>query len=203
MSVIDNTIAFIHLCEFTMQQTLLSKNDLRSFKRYTHGGTSLKKRRKIKRPLVPGRTTHVVFKSSKAKGRLSFYRNKKLINSLLKERSRRFFVEIQDFVNMGNHLHLKVRFQDADMFRNFLRTFSGLLARRLTGAHRGTSFGGRFWDGLVYTRILFTRIEELGLKIYFSGNQIERDLGYRERTEYLKQWNRYLYKLKATRAGPE
>jgi REP element-mobilizing transposase RayT len=183
-----------------MQQLLLTKNELRAYKRYTHGGVSLKKRRKIKRPLVPGRTTHVVFKSSKARGDLSFYRNKKVVVSLLNERAKKFFVEVKDFVNMGNHIHLKVRFKDAEMFKNFLRTFPGLLARRLTNSHRGTKFGGRFWDGLVYTRILFTRFEELGLKIYFSGNQTERDLGYRERSEYLRQWNQYLYKLKATRA---
>lgn len=149
---------------------------------------------------MPGRLTHVVFKSSKARGELSFYRHKTLINALLRERSKKFFVEVKDFVNMGNHLHLKVQFKDAQRFQNFLRTFSGLLARKLTRAHRGSRLGHKFWDGLVYTRVLFSRLEELGLKIYFSGNQIERDLGYKERNEYLRQWNLYLYKLKATRA---
>lgn len=143
-----------------------------------------------------------MFKSAKARGSFSFYRHKSLITALLRERSRRFFVEVQDFVNMGNHLHLKVRFKDCRQFQNFLRTFAGLLARRITKAHRGAGLGVKFWDGLVYTRILRSRLEELGLKFYFSGNQIERDLGYQERVEYLKQWNRYIYRLKGARAAP-
>ncbi|MEK6555288.1 MAG: hypothetical protein AABZ31_08620 [Bdellovibrionota bacterium] len=181
---------------------LLPKKELRTFKRYTHGGESLKKRRKIKRPLLPGCTTHVVLKSSRAKGGLSFYRHKRMIHLLLKERAKKSFVEIQDYVNMGNHLHLKVRFKNPEGFRAFLRTFTGLLARKLTNAHRGSGLKHKFWDGLAYTRVLLTRFEELGLKIYFSGNQIERDLGYKERIEYLHQWNKYLYKLKSTRASP-
>ena len=183
-----------------MQQEFLSKKELRSFKRYTHGGMSLKKRRKIKRPLIPGRTTHVVLKSSKAVGRLSFYQHKIMIHRLLRERAKRFFIEVQDFVNMGNHLHIKVKFKDPTHFHNFLRTFSGLLARKLNNSHRGSRLGHKFWDGLAYTRVLMSRFEEWGLRIYFSGNQIERDLGPKERREYLKQWNQYLYRLKAVRA---
>ena len=45
---------------------------------------------------------HVVFKSSKAQGKLSFYTHKDLVAALLKERSKRF--------------------------QNFLKTFAGLLA---------------------------------------------------------------------------
>jgi REP element-mobilizing transposase RayT len=184
-----------------MQQTLLPKKELKYIKRCTHGGESLKKRRKIKRPLVPGAITHVVLKSSKAKGDLSFYKNKKIVHDLLKERADKFFIEILSFVNMGNHLHLKVRFKDPKRFQNFLRTFAGLLARKLTNAHRGEKFG-RFWDGLAYTRVLLSKLEELGLKVYFEGNHIERELGYAERKRYLLRWNQYLYRLKATRAAP-
>ena len=177
-----------------MQQQLLSAKELRAFKRYTHGGVSLKKRRKIKRPLIPGKTTHVVLKSSKAIGQLSFYRHKTTVHRLLRERAKKFFIEVHD-------LHLKVKFKDPTHFHNFLRTFAGLLARKLNNSHRGRRLGHKFWDGLAYTRVLMSRFEELGLKIYFSGNQIERDLGYNERREYLQSWNRYLYKLKAIRAA--
>lgn len=182
------------------QQTLLPKDELRYIKRYTHGGISLKKRRKVKRPLIPGAVTHLSMKSSKAVGNLSLLKHKHIVKALLRERSRKFFIEIVEFVNMGNHLHLKVRFKDTAQFHNFLRTFAGLLARKLTHAHRGTTFG-RFWDGLAYTRVLTSKFEELGLKIYFGGNVLERDLGQRAREAYLKKWNQYLYRLKATRAA--
>jgi hypothetical protein len=162
---------------------------------------SFKKRRKTKRPLIPGAITHLVLKSSKATGDLSFYKHKKVVHSLLKERSAKFFVEILDYVNTGNHLHLKVRFKDVERFQNFLRTFAALLARKLTKAHRGNSFG-RFWDGLAYTRVLLSKIEELGLRIYFEGNHRQRELGYNERVHYLKRWNQYIYRLKSVRARP-
>jgi REP element-mobilizing transposase RayT len=173
------------------QLNLLQQNELKYFKKNTHGGVNLKKRRKAKRPLIPGAITHLVLKSSKAKGDLSFYKHKKMVHSLLKERSKKFFVEILDYVNMGNHLHLKVRFKDPRKFQNFLRTFAALLARKITRAHRGTKFG-KFWDGLAYTRVLLSKIE---------GNHRQRELGYHERTNYLKRWNEYLYRLRQIRAA--
>ncbi len=183
------------------QMSLLPKTDLRHIKRYTHGGVSLKKRRKVKRPLIPGKVTHVTFKSSKATGSLSFYKHKHLVGAMLKHLSKQFYIEILDWVNMGNHLHLKVRFKDPNRMGKFLRTFSGNLARKITGAKKGNKFG-KFWDGLVYTRVLTSKLEELGLKEYFEGNHIQRELGYKEREQYLKRFNEFLYRLKRTRARP-
>ncbi len=181
------------------QMSLLSKTDLRHIKRYTHGGVSLKKRRKVKRPLIPGKVTHVTFKSSKAKGKLSFYRHRQLVGALLRKTSKKFFIEILDWVNMGNHLHLKVRFNDPKRMGQFLRSFSGNLARQITGAKKGNKFG-KFWDGLAFTRVLTSKLEELGLKGYFEGNHIQRELGYAERERYLKSFNQFLYRLRRVRA---
>ena len=186
-----------------MQMTLIPKNELRVIKAKSFGGCNLKKRRKVARPLRPGLVHHLVFKSRKAQGKFSFYKNKNLINSILKERSKKFFVEILDFVNMGNHLHLKVRFKDRERFQNFLRTFAALLARKITGAHRSNSFKkthGKFWDGMVFTRIITSKLEELGLKVYFEGNHRERELGYSEREFYLKRWNQFMYRLRQRKA---
>ncbi|MFN8792512.1 MAG: transposase [Bdellovibrionales bacterium] len=182
------------------QLDLIPRQTLRSLKARTFGGTKLKKRRKVKRPLEAGRIHHVVFKSSKAQGKLSFYTHKQLVQSLLREKSKKFFVELLDFVNMGNHLHLKVRFKDRLRFQQFLKSFSALLARQITGARRGVKFG-RFWDGLVYTRVLLSSFEELGLKGYFEANHRQRELGYHERERYLKQFNQFLYRLKQKRAS--
>lgn len=186
-----------------MQMNLIPKNDLRSIKACSHGGMNLKKRRKVKRPLLPGKITHVVFKSSKATGALSFYAHKKLVNSLLKEKSKKFFIEILDWVNMGNHLHLKVRFKDRKRMGQFLKSFTGTLARKITGARKGNRFG-RFWDGLAFTRVLLSKFEELGLKGYFEANHRQRELGYQERDLYLKRFNQFTYRLRQikARAGP-
>ncbi len=185
-----------------MQQELIPKKQLKYIKAYTHGGMSLKRRRKIKRPLIPGAITHLVLKSSKAEKNLSFYKHKKLVHALMKEKAKKFFVEILDFVNMGNHLHLKVRFKDPKRFQQFLKSYTALLARKITGAKKGNKFG-KFWDGLAYTRVLQSKIEELGLRAYFEGNHRERELGRSERNDYLKRWNQFLYRLRAKRAvGP-
>ncbi len=183
----------------TRQLELIPKESLNILKSRTFGGSSLKKRRKVARPLKEGFVHHVVFKSSKAQGKLSFYTHKNLVHSLLKQKSQKFFVHIVDFVNMGNHLHLKVRFQDRKRFQQFLKSFSALLARKITGAKRGVKFG-RFWDGLVYSRIILSSFEELGLKGYFEANHRQRELGYQEREFYLKKFNQFLYRLKQTRA---
>jgi REP element-mobilizing transposase RayT len=181
------------------QLSLIPQQDLRFVKAMSFGGIKLKKRRKVARPLIPGAVHHVVLKSSKAVGALSFYKNKNLTVTLLKDRSKKYFVEIIEWVNMGNHLHLKVRFKSRRNFQNFLRTFAAILARKITGAHRSKSFG-RFWDGLVFTRIITTKFEELGLKAYFEANHRQRELGYAARTEYLKSFNQFLYRLKNKRA---
>lgn len=191
-----------------MQLELIPQKDLKVIKARSFGGSSLKKRRKIARPLREGLVHHVVFKSRKAQGKLSFYAHKKLVRDLLKERSKKFYVEILDFVNMGNHLHLKVRFKDKKHFQNFLRTFAAILARKITGAHRGNKFStsrdqsvSKFWDGLVFTRILTSKLEELGLRGYFEGNHRQRELGYKEREFYLTRWNQFLYRLRQRHAS--
>jgi len=195
------------------QLSLMPQSDLRAIKARTLGGEKLRRRRKVKRPLYEGLIHHVVFKSSKAKGEYSLYRHKSSVHSILTKQSRKFFVEILDFVNMGNHLHLKIRFRDKKRAQKFLKSFSAMVARKVTGARRGKPFGrtrldalGRrlnhkFWDGLVYTRVLLTRLEELGLRGYFEGNHRQRELGYAERTRYLKQFNSFLYRLRQRKAA--
>ncbi len=185
-----------------MQMTLLPKKEMKYFKSWTHGGVSLKKRRKIKRPLLPNVPTHLVLKSRKATGKLSFYTQKKLVESLLKQKSRKFFIEILEFVNMGNHLHLKVRFKEPKKFQQFLKSFTSLLARKITGAKKGHKFG-KFWDGLAFTRVITSRFEELQLKGYFEGNHLQRELGQAKRDFYLTRFNQFLYRLKQTRAAPQ
>lgn len=185
------------------QLDLLSKDALRYAKSWSHGGQALKRRRKVKRPLLPGKITHVVLKSSRAKGKLSFLTNSAKVSARLKERTKRFHIKIHDWVNMGNHLHLKISCNDTKNIGLFLRTFAGLLARDLTGAHKGTGKRGRFWDGLAYTRVLHSSLEELGLRGYFEGNHRQRELGYAERKRYLDDWNLFLKKLKSVRAKPK
>ncbi len=178
-----------------MQLTLLSSKELKTFSNLKHGGNSSLRKRKMKRPLLPNKLTHVVFKSSKAKNDLSFYKFKLQVQNLLHERAKKYQIEILDFVNMGNHLHLKVKSKNLVNFRNFLRTFPALLARLITKVKKGFKFG-KFWDCLVYTRVLLSKFEALGLKGYFNANRIERSQGYIAREQYIRNLNLRLSQIK-------
>ncbi len=178
-----------------MQLTLFSNKKLKTFESLKHGGGLRKNKRKIKRPLIPNKITHVVFKSSKAKNHLSFYKHKNSILKLLHERSKKYNIEILDFVNMGNHLHIKARSKNLSNLKNFLRTFPALLARKITRARKGFKFG-KFWDHLVFTRVLLSSFEILGLKGYFQANRIQRKNGYEARLDYLNGFNHYILGLK-------
>jgi REP element-mobilizing transposase RayT len=178
---------------------------MKGMKPWSFGGLSLRKRRKTKRPLVEGRWTHLIFKSRRARAEWSLLTksNREFAEQLLAKVSRRFFVQVKagSFVNMGNHLHLVVRFNDRNRFGQFLKSFSAQLARRVTGAKRGNP-QGRFWDGIPFTRVLRSSFEELQLRGYLRANLIERSLSRSERERHLRNWNDWIAKLKAVRARP-
>lgn len=85
---------------------------------------------------------------------------------------------------MGNHIHFQIRISDRKNFQNFLRSITSLIARHVTGARRGMSFG-KFWQALAFTRVLATSFEVWGLRDYLTGNRVERQHGYSSREAYL------------------
>jgi REP element-mobilizing transposase RayT len=103
--------------------------------RLEHGAGLRKGRRKLARPLDPRKSVHLVLRSSRAKGAWSMGRsdNERKIQRLLNRQARRFGIRIYQFANVGNHLHLLLRAPSREAFRDFLRTFSGLVARLVTG----------------------------------------------------------------------
>jgi REP element-mobilizing transposase RayT len=173
-----------------------SKSEKQYFSsRETHGGPQ--KGRKLKRPLIEGKWTHLTLKSDKAKGEFSFLKvkNNQFINKTLKEKAKKFGVIIGDYVNMGDHLHIKVKFSKRELFQKFLISITGLIARFITKARKGFKFG-KFWSGLAYTRILTSAFEVTQLKGYFEANHIQREKGYTQRKLYLKSYNSWIQSLK-------
>jgi len=157
-----------------MKQTNLfeyfDKKDVRKrFGRTQHGGAKTRGHRKLERPLSTKNWIHLILKSDKAKGPLSFLlpRNKQIIQLILREKSKKFGVTLVDGANVGNHLHLKIKIQNRESFQKFLKSVTCLIARKVTGARRGKKFG-RFWQGLAFTRVLTSSLEELNLKGYIS-----------------------------------
>ncbi len=182
----------------TTQGQLFKFNQMDSaHKRYgrtQHGGLGSKNHRKLERPLSTKKWIHLVLKSDKATGQLSFLKssNQIFIRQLLQSKAQKFGVRIADFANVGNHLHLKIRVSSRENFRKFLKSVTSVIARKVTGARKGKPFG-RFWQGLAFTRILTSRLEELNLKGYIEANRREV-ISPRAREEFLKKFNQWVYK---------
>ena len=105
--------------------------------------------------------------------------------------ARRFGVRVYEFANVGSHLHLLVRARRREAFQGFLRSFAGIVARRVTGARRGRATG-RFFSDLAWSRVVSWGRDYLGVRHYVFRNQIEGELGsgVRRALELGPEWAR-------------
>lgn len=192
------------LCATKLENSLKQTNLFEYFdksqtrKRYgrtQHGGLKTKGHRKLERPLSSKNWIHLILKSDKAKGSLSFLtpRNKMLVKNIIRAKSKKFGIKIADGANVGNHIHLKIKIQNRESFQKFLKSVTCLIARKVTGAKKGKKFG-RFWQGLAFTRVLTSSLEELSLKGYMKANRIEARKGEASRALFLKIFNQWVYR---------
>jgi putative transposase len=166
-------------------------------RRLIHGGVKSKGKRKLKRPVSTKQWIHLVLKSDKAVGKLSFLakNNAGWIDQLIKKKAKKFAVEVKEFVNMGNHIHFQVRVADRKYFQNFLRSITSLIARHVTGARKGRPFG-KFWQGLAFTRVVTSFLELSQLEKYLLANRIQLRKGYGARERYLASVNDWIQSLR-------
>lgn len=148
------------------QLALLPRLDLR------FGGTHRLGRRKTFRPLDPKRPLHVVLKSSRARGRWSLLAHERRVHAQLEQTAAKHGVRVLQFVNVGNHLHLCVRFRRREAVQRFFKEFAGRVAFDITGA-RKTHAQGRFWDHTLFTRIVEWGRDLAGIERYFTRNFFE------------------------------
>jgi hypothetical protein len=155
----------------------------------TLGGTKGSGHAKRARPLAPRTTYHIVLRSEKARGPYSMLRkqHKQTVSRLIYRQAKRFYIRIESYAKVGNHLHIKAYAQGCAEFQNFLRTITCLIARKVTGATRGNKFG-KFWDGLAFTRMVRTFTEHEILRRYIFANILEVDCGPMARQGYLSLW---------------
>jgi hypothetical protein len=143
---------------------------------------------------------HLVLKSDKAVGKLSFLtpKNQKLVRHVVFTKAKKFGIRVKDFANVGNHLHLRLKFQSREQFQKFLKSVTALIARKITGVRRGFKFG-KFWQGLAYTRVLTTYTEELRVRGYIQANECEAKNSPASRERYLRFFNDWLTARSSTR----
>jgi REP element-mobilizing transposase RayT len=146
--------------------------------RKEHGGDIRRGQRKRERPVSTRRPMHLTLHSKRARGQWSMLQHQRGVHEALQSCARRTGVRIYDFANVGSHLHLLVRARRREAFQSFLRSFSGIVARIVTGARRGRPLsGGRFWSGLAWSRIVTWGREYWTVRHYIFRNQIEATAG--------------------------
>src|SRR5262249_24609229 len=131
-----------------------------------HGGDE-RRGRKVERPVSTRRAMHLTLHSSRANGEGALLRHRREEREAPRGCARRNDVKVYDFANVGSHLHLLVRARRRDGFRAFLRSFAGIVARKVTGARRGRPLrGGPFWNALAWSRIVAWGRDYWGVRSY-------------------------------------
>jgi REP element-mobilizing transposase RayT len=166
-----------------MQLSLFDRPEQIELARTQHGGDVRRGQRKLERPVSTRRPMHVVLASRRARGPWSLRKHDRVVREVLRRMARRFEVRIYDFANVGTHLHLVVRARRREGFQGFLRSFAGVLTRRITGAERSRPCG-RFFASLAWSRVVTWGRDYWGLRHYVFRNQIEGDRGPRIRQAF-------------------
>jgi len=136
-----------------------------------HGGMHAQGKRKTRRPIDRKQALHVIFRSSKAKGRLSLHRFRQAIATLLQLQSKRWGIRCYEVSINSNHIHLLIKGRDRLGIQNFLRVFPGRVAQIVMRTRKGLA--GKFWDHLVFTRIVAWGRDFFGAKAYVFQNELE------------------------------
>lgn len=138
-----------------------------------HGGDLNHGKRKTKRPLDTRMPIHLVMRSKKAKGHLTLTHYQTEITAKIHRLSKRFQISVYEQNINFNHIHLLIRGKKRVDLQNFFRALAGIIARIVTQASRGNAFG-RFWDYLIYTRVLNSWKKDFyGVKTYILQNTKE------------------------------
>ncbi len=138
------------------------------------GGARLKGHPKGKRPFSKKHLMHLILKSSRAKGQRSFlhFKNRKMVDQLVRTLAKSSGVEIRDYVNVGNHLHILIKSAHRGLLNRFLRSLCGLLPRKLFGCEKGAPLGFEFWDGRPFTKIIAEGLRPFKIiRAYFDKNR--------------------------------
>lgn len=128
---------------------------------------------KVKRPISSKRCMHLVVRSSLAKGRLSFLNRGRRIQEIINKQGRNLGVKIYRQANGGNHLHLIILPRSRDAFKNFVRAITGLVAREVLHAERGSSKNLQFWDQRPFSRIVSWGKDFRAVSNYLLQNTLE------------------------------
>ena len=99
-------------------------------------------------------------------------KNNMYIDAYVHTVAKKFQVQVLQYANSGNHLHLLIQAKTRKGFQNYLRTIAGLIARLVTGAIKGKA-KGKFWDKLAYSRVVAWGRDAKNTTQYVFQNTLE------------------------------
>lgn len=133
--------------------------------------------RQGERPLAVRKTIHLVLRSSKAKGEMSFRRkaNAVRIQQIVKKHSLKNGVKILMMANVGNHLHLHIKLGNRFRYAPFIRAITGAIALAVTRVSEVSKNQNQkqFWDYRPFTRIVEGLRDFFSIRDYIRINELE------------------------------
>lgn len=165
----------------------LKKSD-KKLKSSAFGGTLLKGNPREKRPLSSKHSMHLVLRSSMAKGALRFNHPGRLkqLKKLLFEQAEKHGITIYELSINSNHIHLLLKIFSKEAYRAFIKSATGLIARKVLKRERGLARSEgqqvnenkqRFWDHRPWTRLVAWGRSFHEAKFYVIRNRLEA-IGY-------------------------
>ena len=137
------------------------------------GGSLLKSNPKDKRPISTKQAIHLVLKSQLATGKHSMLHsyNARKIEAVIRTQAEFWGLKVYHYVNVGNHLHLVIKLNTRRSFNPFIRAITGLIARHVLNAERGSSKDVQFWVARPFTRIISWGKDYLNISKYMTKNK--------------------------------
>ena len=131
-------------------------------KKSIHGGSLVRGKRKNMRPLSRKCPHHFVLKSK----RRDLYTYKDLFESELRRYAEKFHLRIYDIAVNHTHMHFTLYVSEEGNYPAFIRSFTGLMARKL---------GKNLWNLLPFSRSLQWGQDYQKVKHYLEKNRREAE----------------------------
>lgn len=139
-----------------MKQLTFIKKSKREF-----GGSLLNGRRKTERVLNSRKPMHLVLKSKHV---FKLFKQKYKLQTILKKQAKTFGVKIYCESIQSDHWHICIQITNRRLYRGFIRSLTGLIARQL---------GKGLWVLRPYSRIVEWGRDFLNVSDYLLLNQCE------------------------------
>ncbi len=137
----------------------------------TFGGQALQGKRKSKRPLSVKSAIHLVIKSEKAKGALSFVSHQSVLGKAISAISKKWNITVYDKAVNFDHVHFVIKIKSELDYRSWIRELTSEIVRLIsvrTGSKLTQFFSLRPW-----TRILHWGRDFKNVRNYLVLNQME------------------------------